>query len=292
MKIPVKENVSLFNLLEKEFPASSHTTVRKMVKHGQIKVNGKVITRSDVILQPGDEVEYIKSLRLPEPENTPYRVVFEDDSLLISEKPAGTLTIGYTKDQGESSFYKEWLQYIRDRSKGRERIYIVHRLDKEVSGLVLFAKTPEIQKLLKDNWHMNTKLYYALVEGKPAKAMGKVSSYLFEGPKEKMFSSQDPAKGKQAITQYRIMKEFPGFTLLEVRLETGRKTQIRVHMADIGCPIVGDRRYGAKDKFSRRIRLHACQLSFVHPVTGEQMEFRSSMPKGFTTLKESDEKYK
>jgi len=292
MKIPVKENVSLFNLLEKEFPASSHTTVRKMVKHGQIKVNGKLITRSDVILQPGDEVEYIKSLRLPEPENTPYRVVFEDDSLLISEKPAGTLTIGYTKDQGESSFYKEWLQYIRDRSKGRERIYIVHRLDKEVSGLVLFAKTPEIQKLLKDNWHMNTKLYYALVEGKPAKAMGKVSSYLFEGPKEKMFSSQDPAKGKQAITQYRIMKEFPGFTLLEVRLETGRKTQIRVHMADIGCPIVGDRRYGAKDKFSRRIRLHACQLSFVHPVTGEQMEFRSSMPKGFTTLKESDEKYK
>lgn len=292
MKIPVKENVSLFNLLEKEFPASSHTTVRKMVKHGQIKVNGKVITRSDVILQPGDEVEYIKSLRLPEPENTPYRVVFEDDSLLISEKPAGTLTIGYTKDQGESSFYKEWLQYIRDRSKGRERIYIVHRLDKEVSGLVLFAKTPEIQKLLKDNWHMNTKLYYALVEGKPAKAMGKVSSYLFEGPKEKMFSSQDPAKGKQAITQYRIMKEFPGFTLLEVRLETGRKNQIRVHMADIGCPIVGDRRYGAKDKFSRRIRLHACQLSFVHPVTGEQMEFRSSMPKGFTTLKEADEKYK
>lgn len=292
MKIPVKENVSLFNLLEKEFPASSHTTVRKIVKHGQIKVNGKVITRSDVILQPGDEVEYIKSLRLPEPENTPYRVVFEDDSLLISEKPAGTLTIGYTKDQGESSFYKEWLQYIRDRSKGRERIYIVHRLDKEVSGLVLFAKTPEIQKLLKDNWHMNTKLYYALVEGKPAKAMGKVSSYLFEGPKEKMFSSQDPAKGKQAITQYRIMKEFPGFTLLEVRLETGRKNQIRVHMADIGCPIVGDRRYGAKDKFSRRIRLHACQLSFVHPVTGEQMEFRSSMPKGFTTLKEADEKYK
>lgn len=292
MKIPVKENVSLFNLLEKEFPASSHTTVRKMVKHGQIKVNGKVITRSDVILQPGDEVEYIKSLRLPESENTPYRVVFEDDSLLISEKPAGTLTIGYTKDQGESSFYKEWLQYIRDRSKGRERIYIVHRLDKEVSGLVLFAKTPEIQKLLKDNWHMNTKLYYALVEGKPAKAMGKVTSYLFEGPKEKMFSSQDPAKGKQAITQYRIMKEFPGFTLLEVRLETGRKNQIRVHMADIGCPIVGDRRYGAKDKFSRRIRLHACQLSFVHPVTGEQMEFRSSMPKGFTTLKEADEKYK
>lgn len=292
MKIPVKEECLLIGLLEQEFPSASKTTVRKMVRHGQIKVNDTVVMRGDVKVNPGDTVEYIKSLRLKETEDTPYRVVFEDEHLLVSEKPAGTLTIGYTLDQGETSFYKEWLQYIRDRSKGKERIFIVHRLDKEVSGLVVFAKTVLVQKLLKDNWHMNQKLYYAYVEGKPAKAIGKVTSYLFEGPREKMFSSQDPSKGKQSVTEYRIMKEFPGHALLEIRLETGRKNQIRVHMADLGCPIVGDKKYGSKEKYKRRIRLHACFLGFIHPVTGENVEFRSSMPKGFTILKEADEKYK
>jgi 23S rRNA pseudouridine1911/1915/1917 synthase len=292
MKIPVREETTLGMLLEKEFPSASKTTVRKMVKHGQVKVNGVVVVRGDLAVKPGDLVEYIKSLRLPELENTPYHIVFEDEHILVSTKPAGVLTIGYTMDQGESSFYKEWLQFMKERSKGKERVFIVHRLDKEVSGLVVFAKTTAVQKTLKDNWHMNTKLYYAFVQGKPPKAIGKVSSYITEGPKEKVFSSRDPEKGKLAVTQYRIMKELPGYTLLEIKLETGRKNQIRVHMADIGCPIVGDRRYGVKEKFTRRIRLHAFYLSFVHPVTGEKAEFRSPMPKGFTILKEADEKYK
>jgi 23S rRNA pseudouridine1911/1915/1917 synthase len=292
MKITVKEESMLGVLLEKEFTSASKTTVRKMVKHGQVKVNGVLTMRTDFLVKPGDLVEYIKTLRLPEVEQTPYRVVFEDEHILVSDKPAGVLTIGYTMDQGESSFYKEWLQYIRDRSRGKERVFIVHRLDKEVSGLIVFAKSEKVQKELKDNWHMNTKLYYAFVEGKPPKSIGKVSSYLAEGPKEKVFSSQDPSKGKLAVTQYRIMKEFPGYTLQEIKLETGRKNQVRVHLADIGCPIVGDRRYGAKDKFKRRIRLHAFYLSFVHPATNEQKEFRSSIPKGFTVLKEGDEKYK
>lgn len=292
MKIAVKTEMPLLELLEKEFTSASKTTVRKMIKHGQILVNGAKTMRGDVTVKPGDIVEYDKSLRLPEVEYTPYRKVYEDEYILVSDKPAGVLTIGYTMDQGESSFYKEWLQYIRDRSKGKERIFIVHRLDKEVSGLVVLAKSEAIQKELKDTWHMNTKLYYAFVEGKPPKSMGKISSYLAEGPKEKMFSSRDPARGKLAVSQYRIMKEFPGHTLLEIRLETGRKNQIRVHMADLGCPIVGDRRYGAKDKFLRRIRLHAFYLSFTHPVTKEIREFRSPMPKGFTLLKEADEKYK
>lgn len=291
MKISVKEDTTLIQLLEKEFPSASRTTLRKMLKHGQILVNGRAAARGDLPVRPANAVEYNKSYRIPD-EDKPYRVVYEDEHLLVSDKPAGLLTIGYTKDQGETSFYKEWLLYFKDQSKGRERIYIVHRLDKEVSGLVVLAKSMEVQKTLKDNWHMNTKLYYAFVEGKPGKAMGKVSSYLAEGPKEKVFSSQDPGKGKLAVTQFRIMKEYPSHTLLEIRLETGRKNQVRVHMADLGCPIVGDRRYGARDPFVRRIRLHAFHLGFLHPVTGVPVEFYSPMPKGFTVLKEGDEKYK
>ena len=292
MKIAVNAEMSLLELLEKEFASASKTTVRKMLKHGQILVNGAVTLRGDVVVKPGDTLEYDKSLRLPEVEYTPYRKIYEDEHILVSEKPAGILTIGYTKDQGESSFYKEWLDYIRDRSKGKERIFIVHRLDREVSGLVVLAKSEAVQKTLKDNWHMNTKLYYALVEGKPPKSIGTISSYLTEGLKEKMYSTKDPEKGKLAVTHYRIMKELPAHALLEIRLETGRKNQVRVHLADIGCPIVGDRRYGARDKYLRRIRLHAFYLSLMHPVTNEQLEFRSPMPKGFTVLKEGNEKYK
>jgi 23S rRNA pseudouridine1911/1915/1917 synthase len=261
-----------------------------MLKHGQIRIGGKIVTDGGRVINPGDMVEYVKTHK-PDVRN-PYPVVFEDEQILVTEKPAGVLTIGYHKGQGESSFYKDWLQFVRERSKGNERLYIVHRLDKEVSGLLVLAKTEEVQKSLKDNWHMNEKLYYAFVEGKPPKAMGKVSSYLTEGFKEMMVSSQDASKGKLAVTQYRIMKEYPEHTLLEVRLETGRKNQIRVHMAEIGCPIVGDKRYGAKDKYSRRIRLHAFHLAFNHPVTGLKLEFISRIPRGFTTLKEEHEHYK
>ena len=292
MKIKVNEEGLLSMLLEKEFHTASRTSIRKMLKHGQIKVNGKVAVRADTPVMPGDEIEYLRTMRPPKTDNAPYRTVFEDEHILVSDKPAGVLTIGYTKDQGESSFYREWLQYVRERSKGKERLYIVHRLDREVSGLIVFAKTEEVQKSLKDNWHMNTKLYYAYVEGIPPKSIGKISGYLAEGPKEKMFSYQDPERGKLAVTNYRIMKEFPGHALLEVSLETGRKNQVRVQLAEIGCPIVGDRRYGAKDKFLRRIRLHAFHLGFVHPVSGQKVEFHSPMPKGFTILKEADEKYK
>lgn len=290
MNIRVKESCTVMELMEREFGSASKTTLKNMLKHGQIRIGGKIVTDGGRVINPGDIVEYVKSHK-PDARN-PYPVVFEDEQILVTEKPAGVLTIGYHKGQGESSFYKDWLQFVRERSKGNERLYIVHRLDKEVSGLLVLAKTEEVQKSLKDNWHMNEKLYYALVEGKPPKAMGKVSSYLTEGFKEMMVSSQDASKGKLAVTQYRIMKEYPEHTLLEVRLETGRKNQIRVHMAEVGCPIVGDKRYGAKDKYSRRIRLHAFHLAFNHPVTGLKLEFTSRIPRGFTTLREEHEKYK
>ena len=130
------------------------------------------------------------------------------------------------------------------------------------------------------------------MEGKPSEKEGTIRSYLAEGPKQLVRSVKDQEGSKLAITHYKILKEFPDHTLLEVTLETGRKNQIRVHLSEMGYPVVGDRRYGADDAFIRRIRLHASFLAFQHPVTKAKLEFNQSIPKGFLSLKESDEKYK
>jgi|WetSurMetagenome_2_1015567.scaffolds.fasta_scaffold26410_3 23S rRNA pseudouridine1911/1915/1917 synthase len=289
MRITINEEILLIDLLVREFHTASKTKVRSILKHGSVRVNKKIVTRGDILLKAGDIVEYIKDK--PKDENAPYTLLYDDESILVSEKPAGMLTIGY-KDQGEYSFYKDWLTYIKDRSKGKERIYIIHRLDKEVSGIILFAKDEVVQEKIKEGWSKNIKRYYALVEGRPETPKGIIRSYLAEGPKEMMVSSSNPDKGKLAVTHYETIKEYPAHTLLEVSLETGRKNQIRVHLAEIGCPIVGDRRYGSKDPFTRKIRLHAYQLSFEHPETGQWMKFETRIPRGFTNLKKENEKYK
>jgi 23S rRNA pseudouridine1911/1915/1917 synthase len=169
---------------------------------------------------------------------------------------------------------------------------VVHRLDKEVSGIVLFAKSEEIQQKIKEKWKETEKDYYALVEGKPKENEGKISNWLMETSTQKMYITQQSGDAKLAITDYKTLKKFPAHTLLEIRIETGRKNQIRVQLAGIGCPVAGDRKYGSQDPFKRQIRLHAFHFAFHHPVSGEYLKIESPLPKGFLKLMEKDEKYK
>jgi 23S rRNA pseudouridine1911/1915/1917 synthase len=289
MIITPQNETTLMQLLAGEFSDASVSRLKKMLKFGLVRVNGRIVTRGDIRIKPGDTVEYEKAR--PRDPSSPFTLVYEDEHILVSEKPAGVLCIGY-EDQGDTSFYKEWLDHLRERSKGRERIFIVHRLDKEVSGLLVFAKNPEVQAKLKEEWHLGTKGYYALVEGRPVPPAGTIRNYIAEGPGERMVATTEEGIGKFAITHYSTLREYPGHTLLEVNLETGRKNQIRVHLAGLGCPITGDRRYGSKDRYTRRIRLHAFHLEFDHPVTGEHMKFETRIPKGFTVLRPEHEKYK
>jgi 23S rRNA pseudouridine1911/1915/1917 synthase len=143
-----------------------------------------------------------------------------------------------------------------------------------------------------DKWEETEKHYFALVEGTPENPEGSVKSWLIEDNAMKMHSVSDESKGKLAITHYKTIKNIDNFTLLDIRTETGRKNQIRVHLSDIGCPIVGDRKYGASADFIRRVRLHACSISFPHPVNGKTITVESPMPDGFLTLKARDENYK
>ncbi|NQV02650.1 MAG: RluA family pseudouridine synthase [Bacteroidia bacterium] len=291
MIIQVPASMTLSKLLLNEFRDASKTTVKKIISHGNVKVNGKMNTNPAAKVIPGDTVEYIKQVVHRSKVNSPYPVAYEDNYLLVAEKPAGLLTVG-DRGLGGTSFYKELLEYVKDNTDGKERLYVVHRLDREVSGLLVFTKTEELQQQLKNDWKNTRKSYYALVEGSPENEKGTIRNWLVQGNNQKMYSGRVSENSKLAITHYKTMDKSPDYTLLEVELETGRKNQIRVHLSEMGCPVVGDRKYGADDRFERRIRLHAYYLAFNHPATGDPMEFKSKMPKGFLVLKPEDEKYK
>jgi 23S rRNA pseudouridine1911/1915/1917 synthase len=145
---------------------------------------------------------------------------------------------------------------------------------------------------IKDKWDETEKHYYALVEGIPENAEGTIKSWLIEDNAMKMHSVKEKPDAKLGITHYKTIRLLDNYALLDIKTETGRKNQIRVHLSDIGCPIVGDRKYGASAEFIRRVRLHACSISFPHPVTGEMIRVESPMPDGFLSLKAKDEKYK
>jgi len=291
MRIAVSDPCSLMELRTGAFPEASRTTLKQMISHGNITINGKMNTHPAFRLNPGDEVVYTRQVVYKNVLKPPHPVWYEDTDLLIAEKPAGLLTIG-DKGQGGTSFYREMLDWIRENTEGRERLYVVHRLDREVSGLLILAKSEKIQQQLKENWKQARKLYYALVEGEPPDNQGVIKSWLHEGKDQKVYSGRESETAKFAITRYRLLDKTPGFSLLEIELETGRKNQIRVHLSDLGCPVVGDRRYGADDRYIRRIRLHAFYLSLPHPVTGQMLEVKSKMPRDFLRLRAGDESYK
>jgi len=291
MKITAQKDGPILDLLVEVFGSASKTHIRKMLKYQMIQVSGQPVTRADFAVKAGDVIEYVKKTGRKNEIAPPVPIIFEDDDLLIAEKPAGLLTFG-ERGTGGTSLYRVLKDFVNQRSGGRQRLHVVHRLDREVSGIVLFAKNGKVQQQIKKNWKETKKRYHALVEGRPEKDRGTIQSWLREGVDRKMASSDKPAGAKLAVTHYRVVKSLDGHTLLEIETETGRKNQVRVHLAEMGCPLVGDRRYGGKAKVIRRIRLHAFYLGFTHPVVGRFVEFESPMPQGFMVLGNKDEKYK
>lgn len=285
MKVQVKEKTTLLDFLLKKLRPASKTKIRKLIKHGGVFLNGEIINRTDYCLLPGEIIE-IRRPATP----APFPIFYEDPYLIALEKPPGLLSIGTGKENSET-FYKAVNQDVEIRSHYRERIFIVHRLDREASGIMLFAKTPEVKEALQKNWSETEKRYYALVEGHPPEKEGTIKSWLKESPTYKVYSGAKGPHAKYAVTHYRKIKEYPRHSLLEIRLETGRKNQIRVHLSGIGCPIVGDRKYGATGNPICRLGLHAFALSFTHPVSGKRIRLESPIPKAFMEFgKKSDQR--
>jgi len=211
-------------------------------------------------------------------------ILYEDRDILVVDKPAGLLTVGTPTNKFKTADYI-LTDYVRKGSlKSRNRIFIVHRLDQWTSGVLIFAKSEEVMSFLKAQWEDTEKKYVAVVYGHLAQKEGIITSYLAEDKAHAVYSTTDGTKGKLAHTAYRVLKETKRFSLLEIDLLTGRKNQIRVHMADEGHPIVGDRKYGKiKDEYER-LALHSKSISFKHPTSGEQMTFEAKVPNYFNKL--------
>jgi len=264
-------------------------TVKNLLKHGAVRVNGATVRQFDRLLSPGDEVT-ICSLQaaaaVSRLEHARIQLVYEDDALIVVDKPSGLLTVATDREKADT-LYVRLNEYLRGRNSARpQRALVVHRLDQETSGLVLFAKSEPVKRLLQNAWPTTEKIYCAVVQGRPTVDHGTVTSFLIEDSRSlKVFGSDRPTAGSHlAITHYRVLKTHGDRSLVEVRLGTGRKHQIRVHLASLGWPVVGDCRYGNPSDECRRLALHACGLIFVHPLTGERLNLASSLPSALQEL--------
>ena len=282
----VKEKSALLVYLIKNFPQWNKTRVKQLLTNGLVIVNGRVATSHKYELHPKDTIEFLgkKAATAKRLENRlPFPIVYEDEALIVIDKPAGLLSMG-TDDEKIRTAYFALTEYVRAKSpSGKGRVFIVHRLDRDTSGLVVFAKKEEIKLKLQKDWQSAVKKYYAVVEGVPKKKTDTIESYLVEDKFRRVYSAGEDAKdAKKSTTAYRVISEQgKEYALLDVTLLTGRKNQIRVHLADIGHPVVGDEKYGAQTNSLGRLGLHAYYLSFPHPETGEPKTFTTPIPTDF-----------
>lgn len=215
-------------------------------------------------------------------------ILYEDKDILVVNKPAGLLTVG-TKTNKLRTVYYILTDYVRKGAiKSRNQVFTIHRLDQWTSGVLVFAKSEEVKMRLQEQWKQTQKKYLAIVHGAPAKKEDTITSYLAQNKAYVVYSTTDPAKGKLAHTAYKVLKQTKQFSLLEIDLLTGRKNQIRVHLADRGHPVVGDRKYGKTEDGHKRLALHSKSISFKHPTDGKPMTFETRMPAYFHELLDKD----
>jgi 23S rRNA pseudouridine1911/1915/1917 synthase len=282
VKLAVREAQSLLDALALLYPESSRTTLRQMLQTSRVRVNGVVEKNARRELVPGDLVEVgQKSVPPPLPEGL--AILHEDDDVIVVLKSHGLLTVA-TERERETTAQAYLNGYLT--AKGGERVHVVHRLDRETSGVLVFAKHFAAREALKEKFaaHDIERVYVAVVEGELDPPKGTFRSHLRERKDLRMESVDPHPDAKLAVTHYRTIESNGRFSLLEIRLETGRKNQIRTHLSEVGHPVVGDRLYGSTINPLGRLGLHAKLLGFDHPATGQHMVFTAPLPKGFTAL--------
>lgn len=316
-RFTVGKDSPLLSYLFELYPTRSRTGVKNLLSKGQVLVNGKTCTAFDQPLFRGDTLEVLakgvsiaratRSDAMEEVLKAGVKIVFEDENYLVVDKPSGMLSVSTARGSAAKSGHREQTlyallnQYVKvcarmqrkeDLLEGKEpdrstaKVWIVHRIDKGTSGLLVFAKNERAKDILQSKWKdlVVERKYVAFLEGQLEKPQGAIQSWLVENPKSlKMNSFQNEVKdGQLAITHYKQLGAFRRghnlYTQVEFSLETGRKNQIRVHAADIGHPIAGDQKYGAQTDPVRRLALHASTLVFRHPFTGKIVKTHSPLP--------------
>ncbi len=279
----IKQPLALAEHLRALYPASSQNTVKKLLEHGRVKVNGAITRLGKTRLYAGDRVEigakaFVK--RLPDD----LEILYEDEHLLVINKNANLLTVATEKEK-QATAYAYLYDYVKAQ-KPMNKIFIVHRLDKKASGILAFARSEAVKRKLQAQFetHDIDRAYIAIVQGRVKDESGSVQNYLAENRAYKVYVTDDDKTGKLAITHYHVRRRVAGYTWLEITTETGRKHQIRVHLAGLGHPVIGDKEYGSTKNPLQRLGLHASRLGFVHPVTGKKMAFEADAPAAFRKM--------
>ena len=280
----IQAPAELLPFVTENLPEIKRTRLKQMLAHNQIAVNGTPVRQFNHPVQPGDTVSVNFTREFQVFYNRRLKIVYEDDDILVVNKGYGLLSMGNdkVKDGTAYSILKDYLK----RKDPRNKIFIIHRLDRDTSGLMMFAKNEKAKEAMQHNWNnmVLERKYVAVVEGVMEEDSGVVRSYLDETSQYEVYSTHEKGKGQLAVTRYKVLERGHGYTLVEFSLDTGRKNQIRVHAHDLGHPIVGDRKYGAASSPIHRLALHARTLRFAHPVSRRDMRFELPVPARFTAL--------
>jgi 23S rRNA pseudouridine1911/1915/1917 synthase len=274
----------LMKFLIAQMPDKTRKTIKSLLAHNQISVDNKITSQFNHLLKAGQQVRINWSKVIQVSKDKGLKIIFEDPSIIVIDKDPGLLSIATDKEKERTAF-----RILSDQLKLTNplaRIFVVHRLDRDASGILMFAKSKEIQQILQNAWKEDVieRSYVVVVEGKVIKDQGTITSWLKENKARVMYSSPTPDDGQKAVTHYQVLKRNDEYSLLQVRLETGRKNQIRIHMKDLGHSIIGDKKYGATQNPVNRLGLHARVLVFRHPVTGMELRFETPTPKKFLRL--------
>ena len=263
-------------------PDSKRGDIKKWLKFGHLMVDGKVTSAFDAIVDPGSEVRLNVTRPFTMFHHPRIELVYEDDDVIVINKGYGLLSVGAQNAKKEQNAYDIMRNYVKEVDP-RNKLFIVHRLDRDTSGLMMFAKSAEAQETLRHNWNniILERLYVAVLEGNLEQDSGYVKSRLAENSQYVVYSTDDPEDGRIAVTHYKVLDRGNNLTLAQFSLDTGRKNQIRVHASDLGHPISGDKKYGAQKSPLHRLALHAQTLRFAHPITRKDMYFQTPIPPKF-----------
>ena len=283
LKFNVTKSSTLLPFLLTCLSKKSRNYVKGILARGQVLVDGENCKDYAHPLSAGQEITVLhKAPVISAKMDIP--IIYEDDDMIVVDKPAGMLSVSTDKEHTNTAYYII-NDYMKSRAKSG-RIFIVHRLDRETSGVMLLAKNERIKYALQERWDELTlrRGYTAVVEGKVSPPEGKITSWLKQTKTLFVYSAEEEGKGKLAITNYCTLQSTDGHSLLDISLETGRKNQIRVHMKDIEHPVVGDKKYGALTNPIGRLCLHASVLSIKHPFTQKELRFEAATPGAFAKV--------
>ena len=279
----VHNDTELLPFLLEKYPSLSRNAVKSLLSNHQVAVDGAPVSQFNLKLSK-DDIVIVSKNRIAKKERKNLPIIFENKELIVINKPSGLLSVASDNEKGRTA-YRMVSDYLQQKDK-HSRIYVVHRLDEDTSGVLVFAKNPQIKDALQQNWNdiVKSRRYYAVVEGTLEKKEDCLINYLKENALNLMYVTSDKKHGKKCITNYKVVRSNKLYSLLDINIESGRKNQIRVQLGNINHYVIGDDKYGEPSNPLNRLALHAYELSFIYPSTNKLMVFKTDIPQEFLGL--------